>query len=50
MLIGIVIFEQFFESEPYQAYIEYLDKAGGFYSERWGTFALLPNLLFSTNY
>lgn len=23
-------------SEPYQAYFDFLDKAGGFYYERWG--------------
>ncbi|GAA6057989.1 hypothetical protein JCM3770_004601 [Rhodotorula araucariae] len=27
---------QFFESEAYQAYVNHLDRAGGFYKERWG--------------
>ncbi|GAA5854807.1 hypothetical protein JCM5353_007390 [Sporobolomyces roseus] len=31
-----IVHRSFFDSEPYQAYVDYLDKAGGFYSERWG--------------
>ncbi|GAA5886480.1 hypothetical protein JCM16303_001424 [Sporobolomyces ruberrimus] len=31
-----IVHRSFLESEPYQAYVEYLDKAGGFYRERWG--------------
>ncbi|GAA5973262.1 hypothetical protein JCM21900_006032 [Sporobolomyces salmonicolor] len=31
-----IVHRSFFESEPYQAYVDYLDKAGGFFKERWG--------------
>ncbi|GAA5919289.1 hypothetical protein JCM1841_006545 [Sporobolomyces salmonicolor] len=31
-----IVHRSFFESEPYQAYVGYLDKAGGFFKERWG--------------
>ncbi|GAA5872361.1 hypothetical protein JCM1840_004138, partial [Sporobolomyces johnsonii] len=31
-----IVHRSFFESEPYQAYVNYLDRAGGFYKERWG--------------
>ncbi|TNY19300.1 nucleotide-diphospho-sugar transferase [Rhodotorula diobovata] len=27
---------KFLESEPYQAFVNHLDRAGGFYKERWG--------------
>ncbi|GAA6060450.1 hypothetical protein JCM10212_000043 [Sporobolomyces blumeae] len=31
-----IVHRSFFGSEPYQEYVKYLDKAGGFYTERWG--------------
>ncbi|KPV73334.1 glycosyltransferase family 15 protein [Rhodotorula graminis WP1] len=31
-----IVHRSFLESEPYQAFVNYLDRAGGFYKERWG--------------
>ncbi|GAA6013073.1 hypothetical protein JCM10207_006162 [Rhodosporidiobolus poonsookiae] len=31
-----IVHRSFLESEPYQAYTQYLDEAKGFYRERWG--------------
>ncbi|GAA6034756.1 hypothetical protein JCM8097_001154 [Rhodosporidiobolus ruineniae] len=31
-----IVHRSFLESEPYQAFVDYLDRAKGFYTERWG--------------